>query len=197
MYTLGDSACRRTGLREGEQKVNRLARLTWCSRWPCSACSRWGPVPRWRTCCPARLALWQLPAVSPVAWPSPGGAARHGARAGGASAQAGGVATARRRRQAGRADQVRAPWARTSVRWSPTWRPARCCYAREATTGFAPASTTKLATAVAALDVLGPGARFTRALSTEAVTAVLIGPAAIMLVGGGDPTLAARKCPAE
>jgi D-alanyl-D-alanine carboxypeptidase/D-alanyl-D-alanine-endopeptidase (penicillin-binding protein 4) len=52
----------------------------------------------------------------------------------------------------------------------------------------APASTEKVATAVAALDVLGPDARFT----TKAVT----GPGdSIVLVGGGDPTLAAGAPP--
>jgi len=60
-----------------------------------------------------------------------------------------------------------------------------------ATAGFAPASTTKIATAVSALSVLGPQARF--------VTRVVAGPspAAIVLVGGGDPTLAAGAPPAS
>ncbi len=63
-------------------------------------------------------------------------------------------------------------------------------YASNASTGFAPASTTKLATAIAALHVLGPTARFT--------TTVVTGPGAhaIVLVGGGDPTLAAGPPPA-
>ena len=52
----------------------------------------------------------------------------------------------------------------------------------------APASTEKVATAVAALDVLGPGAHFT--------TKVVSGPGdSIVLVGGGDPTLAAGAPP--
>ena len=52
-----------------------------------------------------------------------------------------------------------------------------------------PASTTKLATGLAALAVLGPGARFT--------TKVVRGPApgSIILVGGGDPTLAVNSFP--
>jgi serine-type D-Ala-D-Ala carboxypeptidase/endopeptidase (penicillin-binding protein 4) len=56
--------------------------------------------------------------------------------------------------------------------------------------GFAPASTAKLATAVATLHVLGPAARLT--------TRVVAGPSAssIVLVGGGDPTLAAGTPPA-
>jgi serine-type D-Ala-D-Ala carboxypeptidase/endopeptidase (penicillin-binding protein 4) len=54
-----------------------------------------------------------------------------------------------------------------------------------------PASTTKLATALASLAVLGGGARFT--------TRVVQGAAAdsIILVGGGDPTLAVNAFPAQ
>ena len=67
-------------------------------------------------------------------------------------------------------------------------------YARHATSGFAPASTTKLATAVAALHVLGPDTRF----STRVVLAGPRAPATpqVVLVGGGDPTLAAGQPPA-
>jgi serine-type D-Ala-D-Ala carboxypeptidase/endopeptidase (penicillin-binding protein 4) len=52
---------------------------------------------------------------------------------------------------------------------------------------FAPASTAKLAVATAALDVLGPAARLT--------TRVVVGPSrsSIVLVGGGDPTLASGR----
>jgi len=66
----------------------------------------------------------------------------------------------------------------------------RVLYSLNAAAGFTPASTTKLATAVAALHVLGPGARFT--------TSVLAGAtqARIVLAGGGDPTLAAGRYPA-
>jgi D-alanyl-D-alanine carboxypeptidase/D-alanyl-D-alanine-endopeptidase (penicillin-binding protein 4) len=62
---------------------------------------------------------------------------------------------------------------------------------RNASSGFAPASTAKLAVAVAALDVLGPAATFT--------TRVVAGSSAssIVLVGGGDPTLAAGHPPAS
>ena len=63
-------------------------------------------------------------------------------------------------------------------------------FARDGSSPFAPASTAKLATAVAALHVLGPGAR----LSTRVVTGGT--PSSIVLVGGGDPTLAAGRPPA-
>jgi serine-type D-Ala-D-Ala carboxypeptidase/endopeptidase (penicillin-binding protein 4) len=53
-----------------------------------------------------------------------------------------------------------------------------------------PASTTKLATGLAALAVLGDGARFTTRVVRGA------GPGSIILVGGGDPTLAVNPFPA-
>jgi D-alanyl-D-alanine carboxypeptidase/D-alanyl-D-alanine-endopeptidase (penicillin-binding protein 4) len=67
----------------------------------------------------------------------------------------------------------------------------RVLYSTSASTGFTPASTTKLATAVAALQVLGPAARFR--------TTVVLGASRdrIVLVGGGDPTLAAGRPPAR
>jgi D-alanyl-D-alanine carboxypeptidase/D-alanyl-D-alanine-endopeptidase (penicillin-binding protein 4) len=64
-------------------------------------------------------------------------------------------------------------------------------YSRNASTGFTPASTNKLATAAAALQVLGPAARF----RTRVVTGA--SPSSIVLVGGGDPTLAAGAPPAS
>jgi D-alanyl-D-alanine carboxypeptidase len=63
-------------------------------------------------------------------------------------------------------------------------------YSRNGSVPTAPASTEKIATAVAALDVLGPGTRFT--------TRVVSGPAgSIVLVGGGDPTLTAGTPPSS
>ncbi len=62
-------------------------------------------------------------------------------------------------------------------------------YSRGASTGFTPASTTKLATAIAALQVLGASARFRTTVVTGAA------PGDIVLVGGGDPTLAAGRPP--
>jgi D-alanyl-D-alanine carboxypeptidase/D-alanyl-D-alanine-endopeptidase (penicillin-binding protein 4) len=62
-------------------------------------------------------------------------------------------------------------------------------YTRHAGSLLAPASTTKLATSIAALQVLGPGARF----ATRVVAGAT--PSSIILVGGGDPTLAAGRPP--
>ena len=137
---------------------------------------------------PGRLALWQPPgiAVSQAGRVSasagsgtghgPGNGSRDGRR-GSTGHCAGGQLTGFR------------PAARR--RWSPTWQPARCCTRSNASSGFAPASTNKLATSIAALQVLGPSARFP--------TAVVAGAGAwsIVLVGGGDPTLAAGTPPAS
>jgi D-alanyl-D-alanine carboxypeptidase/D-alanyl-D-alanine-endopeptidase (penicillin-binding protein 4) len=61
-------------------------------------------------------------------------------------------------------------------------------YSRSATTGLVPASTLKIATAVAALEALGPDHR----LTTKAVLQPGE-PATVVLVGGGDPTLAGPR----
>ena len=53
-----------------------------------------------------------------------------------------------------------------------------------------PASTAKLVTSAAALTVLGPGATFTTRVVRGAT------PGRIVLVGGGDPTLAVNRFPA-
>lgn len=60
-------------------------------------------------------------------------------------------------------------------------------YAAGADDALTPASTTKLATAVAALTALGPDHRLTTRAALEPDTGELV------LVGGGDPTLTARK----
>ena len=60
-------------------------------------------------------------------------------------------------------------------------------YSENAQTPATPASTTKVATAVAALAVLGPDTRFR--------TSVRQGSDGIVLVGGGDPTLAVNGYP--
>lgn len=60
-------------------------------------------------------------------------------------------------------------------------------YAADAGEALTPASTTKIATATAALSALGPDHRFTTRAAFEPDTGELV------LVGGGDPTLTARK----
>ena len=60
-------------------------------------------------------------------------------------------------------------------------------YSANATAPATPASTTKLVTAAASLAVLGPQARFTTAVRQVGGT--------VVLVGGGDPTLAVNEYP--
>jgi D-alanyl-D-alanine carboxypeptidase/D-alanyl-D-alanine-endopeptidase (penicillin-binding protein 4) len=62
-------------------------------------------------------------------------------------------------------------------------------YADNAGALATPASTTKLMTAVAALAVLGPDARFATTVRQQGGT--------IVLVGGGDPTLAVNQYPSN
>jgi len=62
-------------------------------------------------------------------------------------------------------------------------------YADNASALAAPASTTKLMTSVAALAVLGPDARFATTVRQQSGT--------IVLVGGGDPTLAVNQYPSS
>ncbi|PWI44361.1 D-alanyl-D-alanine carboxypeptidase/D-alanyl-D-alanine-endopeptidase [Streptomyces sp. ICBB 8177] len=66
----------------------------------------------------------------------------------------------------------------------------RLLYGHDQDTASAPASTTKIATATAALEALGPGHR----IATRVLPGA--GPGAIVLVGGGDPTLTASPTPA-
>jgi D-alanyl-D-alanine carboxypeptidase/D-alanyl-D-alanine-endopeptidase (penicillin-binding protein 4) len=59
--------------------------------------------------------------------------------------------------------------------------------------GFTPASTTKVATAVAAIRTLGPQATFTTSVTMSTTGS---GRTEVTLVGGGDPTLSAGRYPA-
>jgi len=68
-------------------------------------------------------------------------------------------------------------------------RTGKVLYTQNAAALATPASTTKVATAVAALAVLGPDARFT--------TSVRKVSGGIVLVGGGDPTLAVNAYPSS
>ena len=62
-------------------------------------------------------------------------------------------------------------------------------YAANGSTPVTPASTTKVVTAVAALAALGPDARFTTTVRQVGST--------VVLVGGGDPTLAVNAYPSS
>jgi D-alanyl-D-alanine carboxypeptidase/D-alanyl-D-alanine-endopeptidase (penicillin-binding protein 4) len=131
---------------------------------------------------PARLALWKIPRVAtrpvPAAVPVlPGAAPSAPLPTGGglAAALSPLVSSAALGKQV--AGVVADPAS------------GRVLWASGASSLLQPASTAKLVTAVAALSVLGPAARFS--------TRVAAGPAgSIVLVGGGDPTLAAGRPPA-
>jgi serine-type D-Ala-D-Ala carboxypeptidase/endopeptidase (penicillin-binding protein 4) len=136
---------------------------------------------------PHRLALWRSPKVAAARLADPGtvlGVAT-GSANGSGGATAAGVAAAL-------APIVGSPVLGGQLGVLVTnLASGQVLYQRNASSGFTPASTAKLATAVAALDVLGPNARFR--------TTVVAGssPSSIVLVGGGDPTLAAGKPPAS
>ena len=136
---------------------------------------------------PGRLALWRTPVISSVRLAGDGrvlGPASGSADAAVAATSAG-VATAV-------SGEVSSPLLGSQLGVLVTdLATGQVLYSRNATSGFAPASTNKLATSVAALQVLGPSARFR--------TTVVSGSSAsqIVLVGGGDPTLAAGKPPAS
>jgi len=136
---------------------------------------------------PGRLALWQFPHISAgrlagadqVLGPATGVASR------GAGATAAGVARAV-------GPLVSSPELGSQLGVLVTdLATGKVLYARNPATGFAPASTNKLATAIAALQVLGSSARF----RTTVVASP--GSSSIVLVGGGDPTLAAGSVPAS
>ena len=67
--------------------------------------------------------------------------------------------------------------------------PGRCSTPPTRSTLATPASTTKVVTAVAALAALGPDARFTTTVRQVGGT--------VVLVGGGDPTLAVNEYPSS
>jgi D-alanyl-D-alanine carboxypeptidase/D-alanyl-D-alanine-endopeptidase (penicillin-binding protein 4) len=136
---------------------------------------------------PARLALWKIPVVAsrplirPAAVLDGSGAGRLPTGAGLSARLSGLLATP------ALGSHV------TAVVGDPA--SGRVLFSRLGGSPAVPASTTKLATAVAALDVLGPAARFTTRVveDTAAGQATARGPARIILVGGGDPTLAAGR----
>jgi D-alanyl-D-alanine carboxypeptidase/D-alanyl-D-alanine-endopeptidase (penicillin-binding protein 4) len=141
---------------------------------------------------PARLALWKIPVVAsrPVV-----GARTLLHRAGTGSP----VPTT-----AGLAAKLAGPLAAPALGSHVTAVVAdaasgRVLFSRDGGSPAVPASTTKLVTAAAALDVLGPGARFTTTVAEGRKAGRAAGgpPVQIVLVGGGDPTLAAGRPPAS
>jgi D-alanyl-D-alanine carboxypeptidase/D-alanyl-D-alanine-endopeptidase (penicillin-binding protein 4) len=133
---------------------------------------------------PARLALWQIPQVAPARVAAPA-AVLTPAVSSGALPTSQGLTSELAPLLASRSLGPSVGAVVTDL------ASGRVLFARAATTPAKPASSAKVATAVAALSVLGPGARFT--------TRVVRGPApgSIVLVGGGDPTLAAGPVPAS
>ena len=144
---------------------------------------------------PPRLALFDLPQVEKAGLAGPGAALR--GVTGSAASGPGGVATA-----AGVSASVDGllhsgdlgPQVGALVTNLST---GQVLYELNPGTGFTPASTTKLATATAALDTLGPDARFTTLVRISGqASRPASGVATIVLVGGGDPVLAAGRYPA-
>ena len=155
---------------------------------------------------PGRLALFQMPEVSGagLAGPGPSLPGDSGAppSAGGGAATAAGVSASLRGliTSGNLGPRVGALVTDLST--------GHVLYALNPATGFVPASTTKIATAVAALGTLGPGARFTTSVVLRSRSPATSGPGGqgstaakgpsvvrIVLVGGGDPTLAAGRYP--
>ena len=131
---------------------------------------------------PARLAQWKIPRVAG------GRVVQPGALLAGAGSGAGGPSTAglAARLSGLLATPVLGSHVSAVVADLST---GKVLYSRDGGSPAAPASTTKLATAVAALTTLGPAARFRTRVVQD-------GASRIVLVGGGDPTLAAGRPPA-
>jgi D-alanyl-D-alanine carboxypeptidase/D-alanyl-D-alanine-endopeptidase (penicillin-binding protein 4) len=135
---------------------------------------------------PGRLALWKVPTVASLPVLRPGAVLAKTGPAGPVPTQAGLAARLSGLLSAG----PLGPHV-TAVVADPV--SGQVLFSADGDSPSAPASTAKLATAVAALDTLGPGARFT----TRAVGSPSTGASPrVILVGGGDPTLAAGRPPA-
>jgi D-alanyl-D-alanine carboxypeptidase/D-alanyl-D-alanine-endopeptidase (penicillin-binding protein 4) len=133
---------------------------------------------------PSRLALWQVPRVATVRIAAPAAVLTPAVSAG-ALPTSQGLTSELSPLMASRSLGPHVGVVVTDL------TSGRVLFARAATIPATPASSAKVATAVAALAVLGPAARFT--------TRVVHGPTpgSVILVGGGDPTLAAGRVPAS
>ena len=140
---------------------------------------------------PARLARLRIPVAAarpvvnatPVLAPVPASAAPEGSAAPAARPTASGLAAV-----LGRALPSAQTGAGVGIEVADA-QTGRVLYADNAATPAAPASTAKLVTAAASLAVLGPDARFSTTVRQEGGT--------VVLVGGGDPTLAVNAYPSS
>lgn len=131
---------------------------------------------------PDRLALWQVPRVAAVRVAAPAAVL--------APAVSTGALPTRQGLASRLAPLIAARSLGSHVGVAVTdLASGRVLFARAAGAPATPASSAKVVTAVAALRVLGPAARF----ATRVVRGPV--PGSVVLVGGGDPTLAAGRVP--
>ncbi len=175
-----------TGSSEGDQELRRLSRLTVAAT-ALLCVFTIGAGAAVARLLPARLALWRPASVA--AAPMAGSGQE-------LSAASGAIATPPGVTMAGLSKAL-AP-AIGSGALGPAYgvlvtdlTTGKVLYSLNASTGYTPASTTKLATSVAALRVLGANARFRTMVAAGADASHIV------LVGGGDPTLAAGRPPAS
>lgn len=132
---------------------------------------------------PARLALWRIPRVAAAPLAGPGRVLAGGLPTGPAPTRQGLTAALSPLLASGDLGP-NAGAVVTDLASGAT------LFSRRASSPATPASSAKLATATAALQVLGPGHRFATTVVRGAA------PGSVVLVGGGDPTLAAGRPPA-
>jgi D-alanyl-D-alanine carboxypeptidase len=191
MYTLGVSRLSREvrHLAKESGLLNRLARMVVVTLALLCAFTISAGVAIARLL-PPRLALFQMPQVAGARIAGTGHSLRGATGGSGAQATASAV-TARLSAligSGGLGSSVGALVTDLST--------GRVLYQLNAASGFTPASTTKVATAAAAIDVLGPDARFSTSVTMPASGAGSAAATTIVLVGGGDPVLAAGPYPA-
>jgi|SRR5579875_1162655 len=139
---------------------------------------------------PARLAQWKIPAVASRPAVRPGALLASAGASGPVPTEAGLAASLSGWLASGPLGSHV-----TAVVADPS--SGKVLFSQDGSSPSAPASTAKLATAVAALDALGPDARFATTVVEDAGAATTGATPKIILVGGGDPTLAAGHPPAS